>query len=124
MKTIKSCDMKKYEVDSYRKVSDGVYSFNGKFVTCLSFQQEPALGEGKNAAEISQYPLEDILDHFSVFVSDFFKDLNTPKSSICYLEFTGFSLDDIQALRGIIGKHVYNKRIRKNNNDYIELIIE
>jgi hypothetical protein len=122
MKDIRSFSSTKYA--SYPSVADGVFTTNGKYITALCFQQEPNLGEGRDASDISQYPLEDILDRFSVYVSDFFKEMNTDNSSICYLEFTGFTIDDVLNLRGIIGKHVYNKRVREGNKDYIELVIE
>ena len=93
-------------------------------MTSLSFEQEPELGEGKDAASISQFPLEDILDQFSVYVSDFYPEKNTPKSKTCYLEFSGYELEDIIRLRGLIGKHVYNREIRDNSIDYIELVVE
>lgn len=124
MKEIKSYeDLLKYSSPNYDKVEDGIYMSNGRFVTCLSFQQEPELGEGQNASNISQYPLEDILDRFSVFVSDFFEDKNTADSKTCVLEFTGFNLTDIQALRSIIGKHVYNQKVSDKGKIYVELII-
>jgi hypothetical protein len=125
MKMIKEFIPKnKYQSFQYEQIEDAIYRYDGKYVTALSFQQEPEYDEGSNAASISQYPLEDLLDQFSVYVSDFFKEMNTVDSSICYLEFTGFSLKNIQRLREIIGKHVYNRKIRKNNKDYIELVIE
>jgi O-glycosyl hydrolase len=125
MKMIKEFIPKnKYQVLKYEQIEEAVYKHDGKYVTALSFQQEPEYDEGNDSANISQYPLEDLLERFSVYISDFFKEMNTADSTICYLEFTGFSLDDIHKLRDIIGKHVYNKKIRKNNKDYIELVIE
>ena len=78
------------------------------------------LGEGENAEEISQYPLEDILDKFYCYITDFYDDLNVKKSNICYLEFASDDMDDIVKLRQIIGKHVYNKEV----DNTVELIIE
>lgn len=66
MKNIQSCTgLEKYSASEYIHVSDGIFSYQGEYVTALSFEQEPELGEGGNAAEISQYPLEDLLDRFS-----------------------------------------------------------
>lgn len=125
MKSIKAFDESlKYFSPDFEKVEKGIYKRKDRFVTCLSFQQEPELGEGMNAADISQYPLEDILDRFSVYVSDFYKEINSADSKTCILEFSGFTLQDIQKLRGIIGKHVYNQKKHENGQDYAELIIE
>ncbi len=117
-------DISKYHTDEYKEVSEGVFLYKGQYVTAFSFRQEPELGEGNNASEISQYPLEDILDRFSVYVSDFFSEKNISSSQICYLEFTGCSLKDVSALRSIIGKHVYNREIDEKGQKYIELVIE
>ena len=76
--------------------------------------------EGSHAAEISQYPLEDILDEFLCHISDFYEDLNTEQSQVCVQEFASPDLEDIRKLRTIIGKHVFNKEI----DGYIKLVIE
>ena len=125
MKNIKSCtDLEKYTVSDYIPVSDGIYSHQGEYVTALSFEQEPELGEGGNAAEISQYPLEDLLDRFMVYVSDYFEEYNVPGNATCLLEFSGDSEEDIAELRTIIGRHVYNRERVSEGKTYIELIIE
>lgn len=124
MKNIRNFYHSKYDNEEYKKVDIQIYQKGKEFVTSLCFQQEPELGEGDKANNISQYPLEDLLDEFCVFISDFYKDLNTEKSEICYLEFASLDIADIQKIQRLIGKHVYNKIIRKNNKDYIELVIE
>ena len=105
-------------------VEDGIYETedNGEkvYVTSLSFVQEPELGEGENAACISQYPLEEILDNFMCYVSDFYPDLNTADSQVCYQEFASTDIEDLQELRTIIGKHAYEKEVGR----YTELAIE
>ena len=90
------------------------------YVTTLSFEQEFNLGEGKDAGNISQYPLEDICDKFCCFISDFYKKENIAGQPVCLQEFCSTDLKDIQDLRSIIGKHVYN--IEKDG--YIDLVIE
>lgn len=107
-----------YQMLMYRDGEEEIY------ITSLSFLQEPELGEGEGADEISQYPLEDILDKFYCYVSDFYKELNTSDSKICYLEFASPDISDIRALRGIIGKHVYNKEYEEGGETYTELVIE
>lgn len=114
----------------YREKEPGIYQcHDGKeklYVTSLSFVQEPEFDEGECADEISQYPLEDILDKFYCYVSDFYEELNATDSKMCYLEFASPDISNIKDLRGIIGKHVYNKECEddEDGNVYMELIIE
>lgn len=124
MKQIENYPAQKYESDKYSFVEDGIYKLEDDgeilYVTSLSFVQEPELEEGSHAGEISQYPLEDILDEFLCHISDFYEDLNTEQTQVCVQEFAAPDLEDIRRLRTIIGKHVYNKQVE----DYIKLIIE
>lgn len=124
MKNIKNYNAEKYNKENYEKIEEGIYKLKSKvndlYVTSLTFIQEPELGEGENASYISQYPLEDILDKFSVHVQDFYDELNKETSQVCYQEFGSPYLENIQKLRSIIGKHVYNKVVDK----YVKLIIE
>ena len=125
MKNIQSCtELEKYSGSDYTPVSDGIFSHQGEYVTALSFEQELELGEGGNAAEISQYPLEDLLDRFMVYVSDYFEEYNVPGNATCLLEFSGDSKEDIAGLRTIIGRHVYNRERVSDGKTYIDLIIE
>ena len=117
-------------IKSLQEVADTALSFKREAspsppdgqssITSLSFEQEPELGEGEDAGYISQYPLEDILDKFLVHVSDFYEDLNKEGLVMCYQEFASPKLENIESLREIIGKHVYNKE----EDGRIKLIIE
>ncbi|MBD5130000.1 MAG: hypothetical protein HDT43_08760 [Ruminococcaceae bacterium] len=124
MKDIKNYNAPKYNGAAYTLVEDGIYKTeeNGDtvYVTSLSFVQEPELDEGENAAEISQYPLEDLLDEFGCWISDFYDDLNTEDSTVCYQEFMSGTSEELKNLRSIIGKHVYEKQ----DGQYIKLCIE
>ena len=129
MKNIENYNAEKYSDEKYRKLEEGIYECVDKdgdtlYVTSLSFEQEPELEEGENAGDISQYPLEDILDEFYCHISDFYEDLNTPDSIRCYQEFAAMDIEDIKNLRSIIGKHVYNKEYEKDGKVYIRLVIE
>ena len=128
MKNIENYDAEKYLNQEYHKIEEGVYEYvqadETLYVTSLSFVQEPEYEEGENAGEISQYPLQDVLDKFYCHVSDFYEGLNTSDSEICYLEFAAMDIEDIQNLRSIIGKHVYNKDYEKDGNVYVKLVIE
>ena len=126
MKNIKSFNHEKYNGEEYKKVKDYIYKYadeNGDIYYCtsISFEQEPEFDEGENSSNISQYPMEDILDRFCVHISDFFDDLNNGESNICYCEFSGVKKKDIKKLKkSIVGKHVYNKE----TEDSVELIFE
>lgn len=123
MKEIQNYAAPKYNNNDYSKIEDNIYAIEGEeklYVTSLSFVQEVELEEGENASEISQYPLEDILDEFYCHISDFYENLNTEDSLTCYLEFASPDLEDVEKLRSIVGKHVYNKEI----DGYVKLIIE
>ena len=121
MRNITGYAAKKYlEVDKYTRVEDGVYLHDDEYVTSLSFVQEPELGEGVNASAVSQYPLEDLLDEFLVDVSDSYEHLNVSGSDTSYLEFSSPDVEGIRGLRGIIGKHVFNR----SKGDSQQLVIE
>lgn len=124
MKDINNFNAPKYGGAAYTPVEEGIYKTedNGEtiYVTSLSFVQEPEFDEGSNAAGISQYPLEDILDRFLCYISDFYPELNTADSVVCYREFASGDIEDLRKLRSIIGKHVYNKE----DGQYVKLCIE
>ena len=127
MKEIKNYNADKYSNKSdYKPVDEGVYEVvnEKEYVTSLSFIQEPKFGEGKSASNISQYPLEDILDKYYCHISDFYEELNSDESNVCYLEFASDDKVDICKLREIIGKHVYNKSINAGEKETIKLVIE
>ena len=124
MKNIINFDATKYEHAEYLRVEEWIYRIEDKFVTSLAFEQEPELGEGESPKNISQYPLEDILDEFYVHISDFYDNLNNNSNTTCYYEFASDDIEDVRKLRSIIGKHVYNKTKTINGDEYEELIIE
>ena len=114
----------KYSSEAYSEIEKGIYKYGDNTVTSLCFEQEPELDEGKDSTDISQYPLEDILDKYNVFVSDFYKEKNAQATQKCYLEFCGKREESIRGLRSIIGKHVNCKTIKDDGSEYIELAIE
>ena len=124
MKDINDFNAPKYNGPEYSMIEDGIYETedNGEtiYVTSLSFVQEPEFGEGRSAADISQDPLEELLDNFMCYVSDFYSGLNTADSPVCYLEFASTDMEDLQELRSIIGKHVYEKQ----KGGHTELAVE
>ncbi|MCL1823803.1 MAG: hypothetical protein FWG44_06330 [Oscillospiraceae bacterium] len=129
MKNISNYNAEKYgNNEKYSFVEDGIYFFKNTddpvlekefYVTSLSFEQELHFDEGDSPQNISQYPLEDILDKFNVRVNDFYREINEQSGSLCYTEFASPDIDDIKELRGIIGKHVYNKE----DDNGVDLVI-
>jgi len=124
MKDISVYHDAKYQDAKYSRIRNGIYQLGDEYFTSLSFVQETAFGEGEDSSRISQYPLEDILDCFGVYVSDFYERLNHGGSNTCYLEFAGSSLDNIQKLLGLVGRHVYIKRQKEGNACFEKLCIE
>lgn len=134
MKNIKNYDSPKYKKSgvikksNYELIEDGVYKIKEgkayKYVTSLSFVQEPKYGEGQDPSDISQYPLEDILDKYYCYISDFYDDINSHSKKECYLEFAADSKEDIIRLREIIGKHIYNEEVKENNKVVVKLVIK
>ena len=107
------------------KRTNDIFEDNGNnkeiYVVSISFEQEPEYGENNpSESEISQYPLEDILDKFNCFCSDFYEEENKNDKELSYVEFASEKLDNIKKIKSIIGKHVYNKK----DNNKVELIIE
>ena len=124
--------MTEYENKKYYRSKQDYLSRNRKnfyatadpteiYVTSLMFEPEPLLGENEPSDKnISQYPLEDILDKFRCFCLDFYPDENENDSNNSYQEFASSNIEHIRNLRSIIGKHVYNKE----EEGHIKLIIE
>lgn len=124
MKNIRLYISPKYTDKRYKEISDGIFQFKKEYVMSVIFEQEPKYDEGCDSSDISQYPLDDILDRFLVHVSDFYKELNKAGEKDCYLEFSSNSLSNIEQLKSIIGKHVYNKIIIQNGEEVVDLVIE
>ena len=130
MKNIQNYRAKKYETSAYEEVEENIY--RGKcpwdedmmYMTSLQFEQEPELGEGDSPKNISQYPLEDILDKFLVYITDFYEKENDESSGTCYLEFAGADIKKIQELRTIIGKHVYLYIFEEDGQEWEKTVIE
>ena len=91
------------------------------YVTSIVFEPEPDYGENApSETQISQYPLEAILDEFYCEVFDFYEKENESDANNSYVEFASDDIEYIRKLLSIIGKHVYNKE----DGEYIKLVIE
>lgn len=140
MKNFQNYTPEKYASPAYRLVEEGIYltakpkifgfpnESKEHYVTSLSFEMEPdCFGEeGGCPQDITQIPFEGILDEFSVYISDFYDQLNAESEALCYQEFASSDLEDIRRLRSIIGRRVYAREIPdagRNEEDW-RLVIE
>lgn len=124
MKSIRYYNADKYLDSGYQLVEPNVYRHGDRYVVSLSFIQEPELGEGENASDISQYPLEDIIEKYYVYISDFYPELNKKDSNICVLEFCSDKIERIRVLMEIVGRHIYNLVEEQNGVKYARLMID
>ena len=126
MKNINTFEHKKYANPKYEKIEEGIYQSQDEYGKmqyhiAITFEQEPEFEEGDTSAYISQYPIEDVLEKFYVYVSDFFDELNDGKSNVCFYELSSNNLQDVANVKkSIVGKHVYNQE----QDGYVKLIIE
>lgn len=109
MKNFKNYEAPKYETAAYKKIEDGIYQIEDTYVTSLTFEQETdKFGEENGSPKmISQTPLEDLLDEFFVYVTDFYEQENAQSQVTCYQEFGSDQVENIRKLRSIIGKSFY-----------------
>lgn len=133
MKNFKNYKAEKYSDPSYKQIEEGIYLTNNPYdsstdiyVTSFTFEQEPeSYGEEDGCPQyISQIPLEDILDEFFVFVTDFYEELNENSEVICYQEFGSYDIEEVRHLRTIIGKRVYAMPYEEDGEEYYKLVIE
>lgn len=120
MKNITLLELKKYDNSCYEKVEKGIYKDlddldDTSYRIALSFELEDG--------ETFQYPLEDILDKFYLYISDFIEDksLESKKNSIIKVELAG-ELEDIQGVKRIIGKRVFNQILTKEDGQNYRIL--
>ena len=104
------------KANTYTVFDNGSYkSVDDDFEHKIAFSFE--LEEGED----TQYPLEDLLDRYNLYVSDF---LPSESTSIMKIELAG-SPDDIQNVATIAGKRVYNSDYTGDDGKtYVKLVIE
>ena len=115
MKNFQNFTPEKYITSDFQKISDGIYKTKSPygsediFVTSLTFEMEPERYGEEDASprNLTQVPIEGILDEFNLFVTDFYEQLNENSETICYQEFGSFDLENIKKLRTLIGKRFY-----------------
>lgn len=139
MKNFRDYTPEKYAGPDYQKVGEGIYwsrnpywrpggGQENLFVTSLAFEMEPECygEEGGCPQNITQIPLEDILDTYSVFVTDFYDGLNKDSDKVCYQEFGSYEIENIRALRTLTGKRFYAVPCTENEeeDEEYEIVIE
>ena len=116
MKNFKNDMSEKYKKTEFQEIEEGIYKTKSPcggdgdvFVTSLSFEMEPERYGEEDASprNLTQVPIEGLLDEFELFVTDFYEELNEASETVCYQEFGAFDLENIQRLRTIIGKRFY-----------------
>ncbi|MBR2991110.1 MAG: hypothetical protein IKF51_06590 [Solobacterium sp.] len=117
--SVRKLDGKQYYKDAegilYEDKVDYVY------VTSLTFEQEPEFGEFEPSNKhISQYPLEDILNEYRCFCTDFYEAENEGDPVNAYVEFASQDIDDVRRVLALAGKHVFNQE----DNGIMRLCIE
>lgn len=133
MKNFQNFTAQKYMTSDFQKISDGIYKTkspydsNDIFVTSLTFEMEPECYGEENASpsNLTQIPIEGILDEFNLFVTDFYEQLNQSSEIICYQEFGSLDLEDIKNLRTLIGKRFYAVPYTgEDGEEYYNMVIE
>ncbi|GHU86770.1 hypothetical protein FACS189476_00640 [Spirochaetia bacterium] len=124
MKNIKILDLAKYQnKEEYELVEKGIYKcLNPKisefeYRIALSFELEDCDDED------GQYPMEDILENYLLYVSDFLETENDDKH-IIKNELAG-DLEGVRQAALMVGKRVYNKSMKgKDGRTYVDFIVE
>ena len=80
--------------------------------------------EDASPRNLTQVPIEGLLDEFNLFVTDFYEQLNETSETTCYQEFGSFELADIQKLRNLIGKRFYAVPYMEDGEEYYNMVME
>ena len=137
MRNFENYTPEKYMTSDFQKIEDGIYKTKSPyktlkeeteniFVTSLAFEMEPDCYGEEDASprNLTQVPIEGLLDEFNLFVTDFYEQLNETSEAICYQEFGSFDLADIQKLRALIGKRFYAVPYIENGEEYYNMVTE
>ena len=134
MKNFQSFTPEKYAKPPYEAVEPGIYrapdpygiTEDPVYVTSITFELEPECygEEDGTPKDIPQVPIEGILDEFNVSVTDFYEELNAKSQKTCYQEFGSNQLEDIQALRTLLGKRMYAVPYEEDGEEYYDMVVE
>ncbi len=119
MKNIQSIQLDKYQSSRYELIHNNIYKDlqENNYVFAISFEPE--------ADEDEQYPLEDLLDQFYLYVSDFIDEKVDTNPQMVMLELAGNLINAQSAFTAIIGKRVYNTEYTGDDGkNHVKLVIE
>lgn len=122
MKNISFKKCKKYENPNfYELIENGIYKDlidedDTKYRMTISYELESDYTN-------NQYPLEDILDKYYLFVSDFLESENDNKPNEFKLELGG-DLNNLKKAKEIIGKKIFNSDFLSEGKIRVKLMIE
>ena len=111
MKNISLEKCQKYEnSEQFKLIENGIYQDlkdddDTKYRMTISYELEPDNDTN------NQYPLEDVLNKYYLYVSDFLESENNTEPNDFKLELAG-ELSDIKNCQEIIGKKVYNQEFK------------
>ncbi|MFD2822079.1 hypothetical protein ACFS5M_00255 [Lacinutrix iliipiscaria] len=122
MSNIKLEKCKKYkDKKKFKRLKNNIYedlsdSEKNRYRMTISYELE--------SNENNVYPLEDLLNKYYLYVSDFLESENDSKSNTFKLELGG-ELKDLKEAQAIIGKKVFNREyLDENGQVRVQLIIE
>jgi len=120
MKNFRVIEVEKLkDISNFKLIEEDIYNDlndNGGFAT-----HRIALSMELEEGEDTQYPLEDILDKYLVHIEEFLTNDDDTVQKYIF----GGDLEDIQNLKSIIGKRVYNEEfVDEEGQTQVRLIIE
>lgn len=119
MKNINLIQPAKYAGNQgYQQVEEGIYrDLNDGDDTCYRVALTMELEDGED----TQYPLEDLLDEYLLYVADF---LPSQSPKVLNLEFGG-ELENVRQAFALKGKRFYNAELKgEDGQTYVKLVIE
>jgi hypothetical protein len=120
MKNIRLLNLEKYsDFVRYNLIEEGIYidlddSSKNNYRIVIVYELE----EGED----SQFLLKGLLDEFCLYVSDFMESEKNMQNQVKVV--LAGTLEDVQKIKTILGKRVYNKGFLKDGKISFELIIE
>lgn len=134
MRNFKNYMPEKYASSDFQEIEEGIYKTKSPyrasdkdiFVTSLAFEMEPECYGEEDASprNLTQVPIEGLLDEFNLFVTDFYEQLNASSETVCYQEFGSFDLEDIRKVRTLIGKRFYAAPYTEGGEEYYRMVTE
>lgn len=126
MKDIKLYQDPRYDnQDIYKQIENGVYKVVGKTNDMVDIGEgvmalSITLDDSPEEVEMRQYPLEDILDEYDLYMSQLIKD--EPGDTELIVELAG-EIDDLKRAKEIIGKRITIEEYEKDGELFARIIL-